>query len=309
MKKMDVNVAVIIVTFNRRLLLERCLNAIANQTYKPHRVLVVDNASTDGTQEWLKKWMPNRIPQGSLYEIDSNIGGAGGFARGMKIAASEGCDWVWMMDDDAEPHLDSLERLLELPLDASNIYSSAAVSEKRLAWPMIPASGIGKPLLYTSELPLTIEVNSVPFLGILISTELSRRIGYPDEGYFFQFDDVEYCLRSRKEGASIIVIGNSRIEHPSAERYPIRILGRTLHTFRMAPWKRYYYVRNRLLLAKKYYGLSAYYSTAPASFLRLIGTWSSEPNRLQQTWATIAGVLDGLLGRKGRRHDHWRLRT
>lgn len=253
--------------------------------------------------------MADHIPQGRLYEIGSNLGGAGGFACGMKLAADEGCDWVWMMDDDAEPHLDSLERLLEAPLNTSNIYSSVAVSGEKLAWPIVPTSDISKPLLHASELPPTIEVNSVPFLGILVSIELLRWIGYPEAGYFFQFDDVEYCLRARKAGASIIIVGNSHIEHPLAGRYPIHILGKTLYTFRMTPWKRYYYVRNRLLLAKKHYGFSAYYSTAPASFIRLIGTWINEPNRLLQTWATIAGVWDGLLGRKGRRHGHWRLRS
>lgn len=302
-------VTVVIVTFNRRELLERCLKAIANQTNKPQQVLIIDNASTDGTQEWVEDWLVQHIPQGRLSKLDSNIGGAGGFAHGMEIAMDGRCDWVWMMDDDAEPCPDALEQLLKEPLNTSNIYSSVAISGENLAWPIIPSSSTCGPLLRPSDLRPLMEVSSVPFLGILISAELIKKIGYPDAGYFFQFDDVEYCLRSRKAGASIILIGSSRINHPLAKRYPVRILGKTLYTFRMMPWKRYYYVRNRILLAKKHFGLSAYYNTVPASFFRLIGTLINEPNRILQTWATIAGVWDGLWGRKGQRHKHWGLRA
>jgi len=302
-------VTAVIVTFNRRQLLERCLKAIANQTQKPYQVIVIDNASTDGTKEWLREWLTTHIPQGHLCELESNLGGAHGFAHGMQLALANNCDWVWMMDDDAEPYPDALERLFDEPLDASNIYSSVAVSGNHLAWPIIPSSDQGEILLETSDVPRCIDVKSVPFLGILLSSELINKVGYPDAGYFFQFDDMEYCLRSRKEGVNILLIGRSRIEHPPASRYPIRLFGKVLHTFRMAPWKRYYYVRNRILLAKTHFGLSAYYSTAPASFIRLIGTLIHEPERRLQTWATIAGVLDGLLGRKGARHKRWGLRA
>jgi GT2 family glycosyltransferase len=135
-----------------------------------------------------------------------------------------------------------------------------------------------------------------------------RRIGYPDAGFFLASDDTDYCYRAIGSGAKIILAGKSRIEHPASSRYRLWLPGRMFYTLRLPPWKRYYDVRNRLFVAKNHFGLSAYYKTLPASFLRLIATLWYEPRRFAQIWAFVAGTVDGLLGRKGRRHELWGIR-
>lgn len=302
-------ITAVVVTFNRRNLLERCLTALKQQSCAPRRIVVVDNASTDSTQEWLADWLPSNLPQAKLLALTQNLGGAGGFAEGLRTAVAEGADWVWMMDDDAAPHPDALERLLDRSLNPLNLYTSAAVFGEVLAWPLRGEAARSEETIFrTQDLPKELSVRYAPFLGILVSAALVQRIGYPDAEFFLASDDTDYCYRAISAGAKVVLAGDSRIEHPASERYRLWLPGREFYTLRLPPWKRYYDVRNRLVLAKIHFGLSAYYSTLPASFLRLFATLLNERRRWAQVWAFIAGTVDGLLGRMGRRHDLWGIR-
>src|SRR5215468_11067097 len=73
-------------------------------------VLVVDNASTDGTGAWLAGHDDPRVHGRTLAE---NTGGAGGFHEGLRWAVERGAGLVWLMDDDGTPDPDCLDRLLE----------------------------------------------------------------------------------------------------------------------------------------------------------------------------------------------------
>ena len=89
----------IVVTFNRRDLLAECLQALAEQTLAVDEIIVVDNASTDGTAEMVRE----RFPQVRLEALAENRGGAGGFHHGLGLAHELGHEWLWLMDDDTIP--------------------------------------------------------------------------------------------------------------------------------------------------------------------------------------------------------------
>lgn len=299
-------ITTIIVTYNRKALLMRCLAAVSNQTYKPNRILIIDNASADGTRELLQSegWLSR--PDVELLALGDNTGGAGGFSAGLKHATETGAEWVWMMDDDAEPHFDALANLLDRRLSPENLYGSVAVAGELLSWPMNPLRGKPEDTIYkVNELPTELEVQFIPFLGILVNAEMVKHIGLPDAGFFLAADDVEYCLRARKIGAKIILVSSSHIAHPASERYRFWLPGRPFYSLKIAPWKRYYDVRNRIFVARRYYGAKLWYSTIPGSFLRLFATLWHEDKRWQQIKAFYAGMIDGLLGRDGRRHETW----
>lgn len=300
-------IATVIVTYNRLALLRKALAAHAAQTLQPARLLIVDNASTDGTREMLaaEGWLGR--PGVELLTLPENTGGAGGFAAGMQHAFDNGAQWVWMMDDDAEPHPDALAELMRVATDPKQVYGSLAVCGDETSWlttVLVPPLGeVDRP----DDVPACAEVQSLPFLGFLIHRDLVARIGLPDAGYFIAADDVEYCVRAQRAGARVMMAGKSRIGHPKSRPYKVRILGRTLTCLALPPWKRYYDTRNRLLIARKHYGLRLFTQTIPGSLVRLVAALLKEPRKLAQLHAFAAGFIDGLLGIKGKRHAWWRI--
>jgi len=152
-----------------------------------------------------------------------------------------------------------------------------------------------------------IPVGFIPFLGTLISRPLVERIGLPDAGFFIAKDDVEYSCRARRAGALPILVTASLIEHPPAAYHRLNLLGYEFKTLQIPSWKRYYSVRNRILIARRYFGAALYYATLPGSLLHLTMALLFEPDRLNQLRAYVAGTVDGLRGRLGRRHSLWGL--
>ena len=101
--------AAVIVTYNRKAMLQRCLRALCTQTAGVPELWVIDNASTDGTAELVAQL---NLPTMHYYNTGKNLGGAGGFACGIQQAACSGAEYLWIMDDDCLPEPDALQQLL-----------------------------------------------------------------------------------------------------------------------------------------------------------------------------------------------------
>ena len=93
------SIIAVIVTYNRKELLKENMEALINQSYKEFDILVVDNASTDGTFEYIKR-LVNDNDFISYFNTGKNLGGAGGFSLGIKEACLKGYEKIWIMDDD-----------------------------------------------------------------------------------------------------------------------------------------------------------------------------------------------------------------
>src|SRR5688572_16068685 len=108
-------VSALVVTYNRERLLEACLDAIEAQSRPVDELVLVDNASTDGTPELLRGRGYLDRSDVRYLRLDRNLGSSGGFARGFEAARESSADWLWVLDDDAEPAPDCLELLLAAP--------------------------------------------------------------------------------------------------------------------------------------------------------------------------------------------------
>ena len=102
--KISENTLAVVVTYNRRELLRRCILFLQKQTNLNLEILVVINGSTDGTKEMLKEFNLITIEQ-------ENLGAAAGFQRGIDFACKHNFKYCWLMDDDGYPHFQALEKL------------------------------------------------------------------------------------------------------------------------------------------------------------------------------------------------------
>ena len=117
-------IAAVVVTFNRKEYLVKNIEALLAQVNAPMDILIIDNASTDGTEETIRHYMDaGQI----LYEnTGENLGGAGGFNFGIRRAYEAGYDAIWIMDDDTYPHPDALEKFLQADKDLNGMYGYLA---------------------------------------------------------------------------------------------------------------------------------------------------------------------------------------
>ena len=126
-KKEAVSIAAVVVTYNRKTLLANCLEHLLTQSQPLTKIIVVDNASTDGTRKMLMDLGFLDRPQLELLTLTSNSGGAGGFHAGLHYGLKGNYEWFWLMDDDATPQPDALEAICAVSPDKNNIYASTAV--------------------------------------------------------------------------------------------------------------------------------------------------------------------------------------
>lgn len=302
-------VCAVVVTYNRCALLARCLDSLSQQGPRLSSIVVVDNASTDDTQNSMRCRVAERDSLLIYQRLAGNVGGAGGFAHGIASALSLGADWIWLMDDDAEPEPQALCELLAQAHSPRDVYASAPQRNGVLAWPATwrDADGAWHVARRLEELPPTCTVASHPFLGFLIHRDLVQRIGLPDATLFISADDIDYSLRARASGAEIVLIRASRINHPVAQAHERSFAGRRIVFLSLPPWRRYYDTRNRLLIARRHHGHRFWTQAIPGTLARIILILLGEPAKLQQLKAALAGLWDGCRGVAGPRHHRWHL--
>lgn len=108
---MNSKTAAVVVTYNRKDLLEKCIDRLRQQKNAACDIIIVDNASTDGTADMIK--CQYSVPEVIYMNTGANLGGAGGFQYGVKQAVLLGYEYVWIMDDDTLPQETALYELFE----------------------------------------------------------------------------------------------------------------------------------------------------------------------------------------------------
>lgn len=210
--KQDHSVAAVVVTYNRLELLKQCVQSLRKQTVACD-ILIVDNASTDGTAQWLE--MQTDI---SFCNTGSNLGGAGGFNYGMRWAVEVGYDYVWVMDDDTLPEIDALEKLLDADAALKGEYgwlSSVALwtdgRECRMNRPKIKKAFYAHIELLQYGI---IQAEQATFVSLFLPAEKIRRFGLPIKEFFLWGDDIEYTRRIAVRGdCPGYVVGQSQVIH------------------------------------------------------------------------------------------------
>ncbi|MGO3146374.1 MAG: glycosyltransferase family 2 protein [Leucobacter sp.] len=204
-------IAAVVVTFNRLEKLKKVIASIEAQEHHPTHLVIVDNASTDGTGEYLAG-LSSSVPF-EIVPLETNTGGAGGFSVGMRRGYELGADYVWIMDDDGYPDPDALKKLLagldsastalgaQVPFACSVVtFTDGELCEMNNP---VPTWDWGRLLVKGQQ---NVLVSQCSFVSVLIPRWVLEKHGLPYKEYFIWFDDAEYTIRISRDVAGIQVL-------------------------------------------------------------------------------------------------------
>ena len=312
----------VVVTFNRKDLLIKCLDSLFSQTISLDGLIIVDNASEDGTSDELFRnniintTPPERIQNfweccasserthniPVLYlRMAQNEGGAGGFHEGVKRAMQEGADWLWLMDDDVEPEKNCLEGLLEFSdiskcIHPRKYFGDGVPHEWEGYISHVTGRRIFQPDISFQKGFLFCTINTGCFEGMLVHRNIVETIGYPDKRFFLGSDDSTFGFLAHFHTPVLYT------KNPSIKKKKIYIKENNPISDRSI----YYGMRN-LFLFHSYMNKKIPQYKIIRSFYILIrfldfslNIIQNRPEKLKGYKLLFRGVKDGILGRFGK---------
>ena len=257
-----VNLVPIIVTHNRLDKLKIAINCWLKTDIL--KLLVVNNASSDRTEQYLKELSiyDDRV---IVLNQSQNLGGAGGFYKGIEYALDNlQFDWLVLHDDDAYPVISSIDYFLKnKDLSKADAYMSAVFypsgeislmnipgylpfknfkqALKSIFWGT-KGFHIDESCFYTEK---EISVDFASFVGFFVRREVVEQVGLPRKDFFMYGDDIEYTIRITKAGFRIKFDPNLKFIHDCETLCPGR------NKIYKPIWKAYFTYRNGIIVYKK----------------------------------------------------------
>jgi GT2 family glycosyltransferase len=296
--------ASVTIAYNAARSLPRQIDALLGQTRPLQEIIVVDNASTDGTSAMLAEL----YPQVTVLRMPENLGAAGAWAAGLSYATREKRhDWVWTFDHDSVPASDALELLLRGVVTLTETGADIGIVA---TLPMDRSTGTSYPPLlwrdgFVKGSPDLLQqpvwmADLVITSGCMVKREMVLEIGLPRSDFFMDIFDLEYSIRARSRGYEIAVITGAKLAHQIGNTRKINLLGHKRLWLNQPPWREYYIGRNLTYLAWRLYPtLKTKISTARYLTKHLAGVLLFSSDGLVCAIRMVQGVSDGLRGRLG----------
>lgn len=252
-------IAIIIVTFNAQRFLDDCFGSLSRMDVASMdvEVIVIDNASKDGTAARIRELMPSAI----VVESPVNTGFAKGNNIGIEMALERGADYVYLLNHDTEVTPDFLHEALAAMRSDATIGSAQSLlvlsPNKHLinsAGNAVHFLGFGYCLAYTMPTSSFVaggepEIAYPSGAGVMLSGEALRKVGLFDETFFMYHEDLDLGWRLRLAGYKNVLATRSRIYHK--------------YEFSRSVAKLYYMERNRFVVFAKNLRLRSLLVLAP----------------------------------------------
>lgn len=264
-----VSVAAVVVTFNRLEKLKNVIASIEAQSHAVETLFIIDNASTDGTADYLAM-LSSTVPL-KVITMTVNSGGAGGFSEGMLRGYSSGADHVWIMDDDCYPKPDALASLIsgfngavqelgnDVPFACSVVeFTDGSICEMNNP---VPTWDWARLLVKGQK---NVMVTACSFVSVLIPRWAIAAYGLPYAEYFIWFDDREYTLRLTNRCPGVQVM-DSLVVHDMGDNRGVNFS----MVDRKSLWKFSYGVRNEASWQLHHRGLLHYIEFGARLFMSL----------------------------------------
>ncbi len=285
-------IAAVVVTYNRCELLMECIDRLTGQQGASCDILIVDNASTDGTMQAVSKVQSSRI---QYRNTGANLGGAGGFQYGIRWAVQAGYEGIWLMDDDTFPDRDALSKLLEAHeiLRGEYGFLSSAV-----LWKDGSGCKMNAPMIhryYHEDMALLkdglIRIDQATFVSMLLPAEVVRRAGLPIGEFFIWGDDVEYSRRiSVRMKRPAYLVGNSRVTHMMSQNSGSDIARDSIE--RIPRYRNCFRNENYLYRQEGVRGIGFYLCKCLANMKNII--LHARDHKWKRLFALVGGALAGI---------------
>ena len=281
-------VAAVVVTYNRRALLARCVDCLLGQSEPGLDIWVIDNASTDGTAQMLAPM----VQDGRVHYANTgkNLGGAGGFEYGVRLAAARGYEYIWLMDDDSMPEPTALEALLRA---ADELGDFGYLSGKTL-WTdgSICRMNVQRDLKLrniTDFTPARIPSGAATFVSLLVPVRVVRAVGLPIGAFFIWADDLEYTRRISRRYPCYVITDSVTVHACETNN------GGNIATDTPARIQRYRYAyRNEVYVYRRegVRGAARLLARTPLHILRVLV--KADGHRLERIRVILGGTMRGL---------------
>ncbi len=293
-------VVTVILNTNRREDTLACLESLQQGTYDNHKVIVLDNASSDGSAEAIQ----SAFPAVQVIALDKNLGYAGNNNVGIRAALEQGADWVFVLNEDTITDSECINHLVEIaeyepeigivgPLvyhfdEPGVIQSAGGVLDGR--WHSIHA---GQNQEDCGQFPEPREVDWISGCAILVRKAVIEQVGGLDERFFYYWEETEWCVRARRKGWRIVHVPAAKIWHKGVQR-----------NYQPSPNITYYATRNRFLLMSKHRAPLQVWIYSVLQIIRTLASWTIKPmyrSMGEHRKAMWQGILDFLRQRWGMR--------
>jgi len=286
-------VSAVIVTYNRLNKLKKSVCQSLKEDFD--NIIIVNNASNDGTEEWLKTLKDKRL---HILNLKHNIGGAGGFHIGIKYVIEKlDSEWLVCFDDDAYPYKDTIKKFKDLSFEDNVVSIAAAVflPNGKISKMNIPRFNLCKKkkhyldekFFYKNKY-VSIDMSS--FVGYFVRTSIIKKLNHlPRKELFIYGDDLIFSLTLTKKGYKHFFVPQLKFIHDTDTIENEKQIYKPI-------WKVYFTFRNGIELYRIMEKKCTYFY-AVTKFFQLFLKRKYYPNKLRNKYDKLLflALKDGLL--------------